>query len=375
MRLVPLYRRPTPINLLHDPLCPPDRIGYRADQWQELAPHCRIERASLQPTGSVYLHCDPTASHYLKMLMDGIFGPQNFRNEIIWQRTSAHANVKSKFAAVHDVILFYSRTDKPLWNQQYIAHNEEYIRTFFDQTDEQGRDYFRRDLTASMSRASQGQLYEWRGLRPPPSRCWAMTKEKMDELDRAGRIHWPQKTGGMPRLKIYPEDSQGVPLKDVWTDIKIMHNLSSERRGYPTQKPMQLLERIINASSNEGDTILDPFCGCGTAIEVAEDRHRRWIGIDVTYLAAAIVKQRLVKFGRHVFKNIHIEGEPINVDEALALAIDNKFGFQCWAVGRLGAPPIEHRRGADRGIDGRIYFHDDFGAPKQIILCRSEKGI
>jgi adenine specific DNA methylase Mod len=189
----------------------------------------------LKPTGSLYLHCDPTASHYLKILLDSIFGPDNFRNEIIWQRTSSHANVIQKFGAVHDVIFFYGRSDLFTWNQQYVPYTPEYIEMFFDNTDDSGRRYFRRDLTASMSRASTGQLYEWHGLRPPPSRCWAMAKERMDELEKKGKIHWPKKEGGMPRLKMYPEDSPGVPIQDIWNDVKTMHNLSAERLGYPTQ--------------------------------------------------------------------------------------------------------------------------------------------
>ncbi len=206
-----------------------------------MAPRLVELRRVLKVTGSIYLHCDPTASHYLKMLMDAVFGPQYFRNEIVWQRTSAHANVQQKFAAIHDIVLRYSKTDGFTWNQQYTPYDQDYFETFFDQVDENGRRYFRRDLTAAMSRASTGQLYEWRGITPPPSRCWAMAKENMDELERRGRIHWPKKVGGMPRLKLYPEDLPGVPAKDIWTDIKTMHNLSSERLGYPTQKPEALL--------------------------------------------------------------------------------------------------------------------------------------
>ena len=187
---------------------------------------------------------------------------ENFRNEIIWQRTSAHANVLQKFGAVHDTIFFYSASDKFTWNQQYTPYDDEYIKTFFDQQDSTGRHYARRDLTASMDRASSGQIYSWKGVTPPPSRCWAMTKENMDELEAQGRIHWPKKEGGMPRLKMYPEDLPGVPLQDIWSDARVIHNLSPERLGYPTQKPLTLLERIVQTSSNPGDIVLDPFCGC-----------------------------------------------------------------------------------------------------------------
>jgi adenine specific DNA methylase Mod len=196
-----------------------------------MAPRLVEIRRVMKSTASIYLHCDPTASHYLKMLMDAVFGPEKFLNEIIWKRTSSHGNVTLKFAAIHDVILAYSRAEKFVWNQQFLPYSGEYIETFFDQTDEQGRQFARRDLTASMSRASSGQLYEWKGIRPPPSRCWAMSKEKMDELEANGRIHWPKKTGGMPRLKLYSEDLPGVPVSDIWDDVKIMHNLSAERLG------------------------------------------------------------------------------------------------------------------------------------------------
>jgi len=337
-----------------------------------MAPRLIELRRVLKVTGSIYLHCDPTASHYLKMLMDAVFGPQFFRNEIIWQRTSAHANVIEKFAAVHDVVLFYTKVGKSTWNQQYLPYDDEYLNTFFDQLDENGKRYFRRDLTASMSRASTGQLYEWHGLRPPPSRCWAMAKDKMDELERKGRIHWPKKEGGMPRLKLYPEDQPGVPTKDIWTDIKTMHNLSSERLGYPTQKPEALLERIIKASSNEGDVVLDPFCGCGTAVVVAQRLNRYWIGIDITHLAINLIKTRLRDaFGDEVKSSYDVTGEPTTFTEAEALAKEDPYQFQWWALSLVGARPYEQKKGSDRGIDGRLYFHDDrSGRTKQIILIR-----
>jgi len=312
-------------------------------------------RRVLRPTGSIYLHCDPTASHYLKILMDAIFAPSNFRNEIIWQRTSAHANVIRKFGAVHDVIFFYSKAETFRWNQQYVPYTAEYLEMFFDQVDSSGRRYFRRDLTASMARASTGQLYEWHGIKPPPSRCWAMAKGKMDALEKRGRIHWPKKEGGMPRLKIYPEDAPGVPVQDIWSDVKTMHNLSAERLGYPTQKPLALLERIISASSNEGDVVLDPFCGCGTAIHAAHKLHRQWIGIDITHLAISLIEKRL----KDAFPGIKYEvhGTPKDLDGARDLAARDKYQFQWWAVSLVNAVPFAGRKkGADSGIDGLIYF-------------------
>jgi len=331
----------------------------------------------LKPTGSLYLHCDPTSSHYLKMIMDTIFGARNFRNEIIWQRTSSHSNVIQKYGAVHDVVFFYTASEDFTWNMQYVPYDEEYLKTFFDQQEPDGRRYARRDLTASMQRASTGQIYEWRGIRPPPSRCWAMTKEKMDELEAQGRIHWPKKEGGMPRLKLYPEDLPGTPLQDVWTDIKTMHNLSSERLGYPTQKPLELLERIVQASSNPGDVVLDPFCGCGTAIAAAHKLDRRWIGIDITHLSVALQKYRLLDmFGIEPGEGYTVIGEPRTVDGARQLAQDDRFQFQFWALSLVQARPLggtvggrSGKRGPDRGIDGVITFIDDnSGKPKRVIV-------
>ena len=344
-----------------------------------MAPRLVELRRVLKETGSIYLHCDPTASHYLKILMDAVFGPQFFRNEIIWQRTSAHANVSQKFGAVHDVLLFFSKGLKPGWTQQFVPYTEEYKDTFFDQVDEDGRRYFRRDLTASMSRASSGQIYEWHGVTPPPSRCWAMSKENMDDLEAKGRIHWPKKNGGMPRLKLYPEDQPGVTLSDIWADVKTMHNLSSERLGYPTQKPEALLERILKASSIEGDFVLDPFCGCGTTVQVAQRLNRRWIGIDITHLAIGLIKKRLSDaFGPEIRSTYDVIGEPTDLAGAEALSKqDDKYQFQSWALGLCGARPAEGiKKGADRGIDGRLYFHDDdSGQSKQIIFSVKAGGV
>lgn len=205
-----------------------------------MRPRCIELHRVLNTTGTMYFHCDWHAGHYAKVMMDQIFGENNFLNEIVWKRSSSHANVIKKFAAVHDTIFVYSKSDGFIWNQQFSPYDEDYLDTFFDQKDSDGRRYARRDLTASMQRASSGQLYEWMGITPPSSRCWAMTKDRMDDLEQKGRIHWPNKKGGMPRLKLYPEDLPGVPFADVWTDIRPLHNLATERLGYPTQKPLAL---------------------------------------------------------------------------------------------------------------------------------------
>jgi len=353
-----------------------------------MAPRLVELRRVLKDTGSIYLHCDPTASHYLKIVMDAVFGGQNFKNEIVWKRTSSHSAAK-RWGDIHDTILFYSKTDTLTWNEVLTPHSPEYTARYRS-IDATGRAWADDNLTASgVRRGDSGAV--WRGfdvtakglhwkinskavesIIGPHEARELSTTEKLDLLDSHGFLHWPTSRAGngksgFPRFKRYLSD--GCKIQDIITDIPPINSQAQERLGYPTQKPEALLERIIKASSNPGDVILDPFCGCGTAVQVAQELNRRWIGIDVTHLSLAIIKQRLASsFGQNVFKSITVVGEPVTEEEAIALASSDKFGFQCWAVGRLGAPPIEHKRGADRGIDGRIYFHDDFGTPKQIII-------
>jgi site-specific DNA-methyltransferase (adenine-specific) len=360
-------------------------------------------RRVLKPTGSLYLHCDPTASHYLKLLCDAIMGKDNFLSEIVWKRTSAHSSAK-RFGPVHDVILHYSKTENYTWNQIYQAYSDEYLETFFDQEDEEGRRWKRTDLTGAGTRNGETGK-PWRGIDiTAKGRHWAQPPKVLDELDAKGRIHWPKKKDGMPRLKQYPEDLPGVPLSDLVLDIPPLHNMAAERLGYPTQKPVALLERIIQASSNPGDLVLDPFCGCGTTIDAAEKLGRDWIGIDVTQLAISLIKNRLqdtygrrLKFvsgtgavGRDAFHRVpdskekdgdavervpteslvRIIGEPTTPNEAATLAEEDKYQFQWWALGLVGARPVEQKKGADHGIDGKILFRDDPKAakPEQIII-------
>ena len=193
----------------------------------------------------------------------------------------------------------------------------------------------------------------------------------MDELDAAGDIYWPKKEGGWPRLKQYLEDMPGVPLQDLWTDIPPINSQAKERMGYPTQKPEALLERIIKASSNEDDIVLDPFCGCGTAIAAAQKLQRSWIGIDITHLAIGLIKHRLRDtFGDDITQSYEVIGEPVSLPDAEVLGKDDPFQFQWWALGLVGARPVEQKKGADKGIDGRLYFHDDVAGAKtkQIIF-------
>jgi site-specific DNA-methyltransferase (adenine-specific) len=342
-------------------------------------------RRVLKPTGSLYLHCDPTASHYLKILCDAILGKDNFRNEIMWKRTSAHNDPK-RYGRIHDVVLFYSASANFKWNTIFLKYADAYLEMFFDEVDEQGIRYKRSDLTgAGATGGDSGK--SWRGIDVTArGRHWAMPNEiivrlfgeaalrkttqgKLDLLDSKKRIHWPKKEGGMPRLRQYPEDLPGVPLQDVFDDIRPLHNLSAERLGYPTQKPVALLERIIQASSNPGDIVLDPFCGCGTTIDAAEKLGRKWIGIDVTQLATSLIKSRLRDTYGSKLEIITV-GEPTTPNEAATLAEEDKYQFQWWALGLVGARPVEQKKGADHGIDGKILFRDDPNAakPEQIII-------
>ncbi len=324
-----------------------------------MAPRLVELRRVLKPTGSLYLHCDPTASHFLKILLDTVFGPRSFRNEVVWKRTSAHSSAK-RYGPVHDVLLFYSKTDNYVWNELYQPYDEFYLSEFYTHVDEDGRRWQRSDLTGAGVRHGETGM-PWRGIDvTAKGRHWAYPPSVLDELDRQGKVHWPAKTDGMPRYKRYADEQLGVPFQDIWTDIHPMHNLSAERLGYPTQKPLALLERIIQASSNEGDVVLDPFCGCGTAVVAAEKLKRQWIGIDITHLAVALMKSRLkTAFNLDPGKDYEVVGEPRDVGSARALAEQDRYQFQFWAVSLLEAQPQqEQKRGADRGIDGLLYFVD-----------------
>jgi len=326
-------------------------------------------RRTLKRTGSIYLHCDPTASHYLRLVMDAVFGAECFRNEIIWKRTSAHGGAR-RCGAVHDVLLLYTKGPSYTWNQSYQEYRTDYVDLFFDQVDESGRRWKRTDLTgAGVSHGETGE--PWRGIDvTAKGRHWVRPPAELEELDRQGRVHWPTKASGVPRLKQYPEDLPGVPLQDVWTDIRPIHNISRERLGYATQKPEALLHRIIEASSNEGDVVLDPFCGCGTTIAVAERLHRRWIGIDITHLAIALMKNRLHDTFDRELSPYRVIGEPEDLASARALAEENRYQFQYWALSLVNARPEgEPRKGADRGIDGNRYFRDDdSGKAKRCVI-------
>jgi DNA modification methylase len=350
-----------------------------------MAPRLTELRSALKETGSLYLHCDPAASHYLKQLLDAVFGPAMFRNEVIWKRTHAHGGAH-RYGPVHDVLLFYTRSDSYTWNPQFTPYTESYLESFFRFRDPDGRRYRATILTGSGTRGgASGQ--PWRTTDPTEAgRHWAIPgymreffgdpppntpQEALDRLDDMERILWPDKAGGVPSFKQYQDDMPGVPLQDVWTDIPPISSQAKERLGYPTQKPEALLERIIRSSSNEGDLVLDPFCGCGTAVAVAERLNRRWVGIDITHLAVTLMKHRLLtRFGETVEERYEVVGEPVSLPDAEALAAEDPYQFQWWSLGLVGARPVEQKKGADRGIDGRLFFHDEKtgGKTKQVIF-------
>lgn len=324
----------------------------------------------LKPTGSLYLHCDPTASHYLKLLLDGVFGGQQFLNEITWKRTFAHGSAK-RFGPVHDTIFFYSKNGHNRWQDLKVGHDDSYVSRHFRYRDETREEAFQAiSLTgAGVRKGESGQ--PWRGIDPTKvGRHWAIpravvhkegldatgTLATLDALDSAGRIYWPSKEGGTPRLKWFVSDLDGARLGDVWTDIAPISATAKERLGYPTQKPLALLERIISASSNEGDVVLDPFCGCGTAVDAAQKLGRRWVGIDVTHLSIGLIERRMQdRYGEAL--DYEVIGTPNDTASALKLAGDEPHQFQYWITQAIGGQPYQGgRKGADRGIDGYIYF-------------------
>src|SRR5439155_345180 len=269
----------------------------------------------------------------------------------------------------HDVILFYAKSSEFVWTGLRLDYDEEYLGRYYKFDDGDGRLHWRNSLTAAGTRkGSSGAV--WRGFDPTSKGShWKFTIENLEALDKENRIYWPP-NGGWPYIKRYRDELKGVAVSDLWDDINKINPSATERLGYPTQKPEALLERIIRASSNEGDTVLDPFCGCGTAVVVAQRFDRRWIGIDITHLAVTLVKHRLRDaFGEEVAKAYRVVGEPTSLPDARELAASDPYQFQWWALGQAGARPTEQKKGADKGIDGRLYFHDEAaGKTKQIIF-------
>ena len=346
-------------------LGPSDMMAYLAMMALRLAELHRV----LRPTGSLYLHCDPTASHYLKLLLDGVFGPACFRNEIIWKRSHAHSDSKQgaqHYGRVTDSLLFYSKGDRITWNPQYMPYDEGYVERDYRRADPDGRRYRIDNIQGPGGAAKGNPYYEVMGV----NRYWRYSKEKMDELIKQGRII-QTRPGAVPQYKRYLDEMPGVPVQNLWADLPVLNNRSKEVLGYPTQKPEALLERIIKASSNEGDLVLDPFCGCGTSIVAAERLKRRWIGIDVTHLAISLMVHRLKDSFGYELSPFELEGVPKDLESARSLAQDvDRHHFEWWALSLVGARPAQDKKkGADTGVDGLIYFDDDgSGTPKKVVV-------
>jgi adenine specific DNA methylase Mod len=323
-----------------------DMMAYLAMMAVRLIELYRVSK----PTGSLYLHCDPTASHYLKILLDAIFNPKNFRNEIIWKRTSGHSDA-IRYGSVHDTILFYSKSDNLRWNDTYQPYDPIYVDQYYRYQDKDGRRFMSDNLSAA-GLSGGGYHYEWRGVKG----YWRCPVETMQKLDEQGYVFYTK--NGIPRRKRYLDESKGMPTQDIWTDIQALRSWHQERLGYPTQKPVGLLERILLASSNENDIVLDPFCGCGTTVHAAQKLKRQWIGIDITHLAIGLIERRL----RDAFPGIKFEvhGTPKDFAGAEDLAKRDKYQFQWWAVTLINAVPYGgKKKGADSGIDGYYYCKPD----------------
>lgn len=328
----------------------------------------------LKPTGSLYLHCDPTASHYLKIILDGIFGVQNFRNEIVWKRTTAKSLMTRRLSDNHDVLLCYQKTNQATWNDDavYTPYDPDNLddKTAgkYTHRDADGRMYTLDNLI-NPNQDRPNLTYEFLGH----TKVWRWTKERMLASYEAGIVVQPS-PGSVPRMKRYLDQQRGKAIDDVWMDIAPLNSQAAERLGYPTQKPLALLERIINASSNPGDVVLDPFCGCGTTVAAAQKLGRRWIGIDITHLSIALQKYRL----EQMFPGItfRVIGEPEDIGAARQLAQDDRYQFQWWALSLVRARPLGGeagskvgKKGSDKGIDGVITFIDDAsGKPKRTLV-------
>ena len=329
----------------------------------------------LKPTGSFYLHCDPTASHYLKLVLDAIFCSQggDFRNEITWKRTTTHNDAKQgakQFGRVHDVVFFYVKSSKWTFNSVYQDYSESYLSSTYNKTDPDGRRFKASDLSAA--KPGGDTSYLWKGNLPPSGRYWAFSRENMEKFEAAGKIYYSRT--GKPYLKQYLDEMLGVSPNDIWIEFPGI-TIKSERLGYPTQKPLALLERIIKSSSKVGDVVLDAYCGCGTTVAVSQRLKRQWIGIDITYQSISLILKRLEDaFGAGVLDSVALNGIPKDMASAKALALKKddrtRKEFEKWAVLTYSnnRATINQKKGADKGIDGIAYFTGDRDEPEKIIL-------
>lgn len=328
-----------------------DALAYLVNMAPRLVELHRV----LKMTGSLYLHCDPTASHYLKVLLDAIFGAERFRGEITWLRTTTHNDAK-RWSPNADIILYYGKGPTVTWNPVFTKYSAKYVAEKYRHDDGDGRRYRLDNMTSPNPRPNL--TFEWNGHQPPTN-GWRYSRETMAELDAAGLIWYPDVKSKRPQLKRYLDEQEGVVIGNVWTDISPINSRAAERLGYPTQKPLALLDRIIEASSNQGDLVLDPFSGCGTAIDSAQRMGRKWIGIDVTYIAIDLMEKRLLHtYGQDIVGTYDILGIPKDKAAALALFSHSPFDFERWAVSMISAQPNVKQVG-DKGIDGVARFPVD----------------
>lgn len=313
-------------------------------------------RRVLKPTGSLFLHCDPTASHYLKILLDAIFGIDNFINEVSWRRSTRRSSISKILRRAHDVLLFYANSSEYRFFVQHEPKSDKLIRKYSHE-DEGGVYQFVPLMVSGRRNGETGT--PWRGMDPnirgKAGLHWVTKHKTLDEYAEKGLIRFPTKPDGAPRLKYYLSQNEGIPMSDFWDDIDLINSMGNESLGYPTQKPVALLERIVKLCTTEGDIVLDPFCGCGTTIHAAQKLNRRWIGIDITHLAISLIEKRL----NDAFPGIEYEvhGTPKDLAGARDLAGRDKYQFQWWAVSLVNAIPFGgKKKGADSGIDGLIYF-------------------
>ena len=284
---------------------------------------------------------------------------------------SSAVHESNRFGVCTDILLFYAKSEGALFHPQYnkdTPEYQEYIETRFTSVDENGRRFQPTSLVNPAHRPNL--IYDYKGYKSPPN-GWMISREKMEQWDKDGKLYFPKNKDGRIRRKSYADELKGMPIQNLWTDIAELNSQAQERLGYPTQKPEALLERIVKASSIEGDYVLDPFCGCGTTISVAQRLNRQWIGIDITHLAIGLIKSRLRDaFGVEVAKIYTVLGEPTSLPDAAELAHEDPYQFQWWSLGLVGARPAEQKKGADQGIDGRLFFHDEGGTgkTKQILL-------
>jgi DNA modification methylase len=329
---------------------------------------------SLKETGSFYLHCDSTMSHYLKLICDMIFGEKNFRNEILWQRTTTHNDSKQgakHFGRVTDTILFYAKNEKKVtFNPVYRPYSIGYIESSYNKIDKNGRRFKASDLSAA--KGGGDTEYEWKGIRPPKGRFWAYSKENISQFEKEGRLYYSN--SGKPYLKHYLDEMPGNSVDNLWTDIGTAEK--DERLGYPTQKPEILLERIIKASSNEGDVVADFFCGCGTTIAAAQKLNRKWIGADISHLATRLIISRLTEtYGPNIKKSIKVDGMPQDIASAKDLAQNTdggRFSFQDWSIEVMLNGVANDKKTSDGGYDGYIAFDSEIG--KQFALIETKSG-